>query len=226
MTDVATVVTWLRLFIGPGQVTELRALDVSDNGRWAQTHAGYFDADHLEPMAKAALSLHRTAVGVYFVPNPINPALLARCANKVRPQNKDRLLTTDKDIVRRHWMLVDCDPVRPDGISATDAEKAAAWDVAGQVKEYLWALDYHEPVIADSGNGYHLLYRIDLPVDDGGLVKITLNKLADDFDNDRVLIDRKVFNPARIVKLYGTTSRKGDDTPDRPHRESKVLSHA
>jgi len=27
-----------------------------------------------------------------------------------------------------------------------------------------------------------------------------------------------VFNPARICKLYGTLSRKGDSTPERPHR--------
>src|SRR5690606_16534917 len=32
-----------------------------------------------------------------------------------------------------------------------------------------------------------------------------------------------VHNAARIWKLYGTTTRKGDDTPERPHRRSEVL---
>lgn len=32
-----------------------------------------------------------------------------------------------------------------------------------------------------------------------------------------------MFNLARIVKLYGTMARKGDNTADRPHRKSRVL---
>jgi hypothetical protein len=28
----------------------------------------------------------------------------------------------------------------------------------------------------------------------------------------------------RIWKLYGTVSRKGDDTPDRPHRRSRIIA--
>ena len=48
--------------------------------------------------------------------------------------------------------------------------------------------------------------------------------LAAEFADDAVDIDQKVFNPARISKVYGTVSRKGDDTPDRPHRLSRMLS--
>ena len=29
--------------------------------------------------------------------------------------------------------------------------------------------------------------------------------------------------PARITKLYGTMTRKGDHTPERPHRRSRIL---
>jgi len=32
-----------------------------------------------------------------------------------------------------------------------------------------------------------------------------------------------VFNPARIWKLYGTVSRKGDSIPERPHRLARIL---
>jgi hypothetical protein len=77
--------------------------------------------------------------------------------------------------------------------------------------------------VADSGNGFHLLYRIDLPADDGELVKRCLKALAHQFDTDAVKIDTSVFNPSRIVKLYGTMSRKGDSTTERPHRRSSVL---
>ena len=36
-------------------------------------------------------------------------------------------------------------------------------------------------------------------------------------------IDGTVGNPARITKLYGTWVRKGDTTPERPHRVSNIL---
>ena len=36
-------------------------------------------------------------------------------------------------------------------------------------------------------------------------------------------VDTSTFNPARIVKLYGTPARKGDSMPDRPHRLARLL---
>ncbi len=36
-------------------------------------------------------------------------------------------------------------------------------------------------------------------------------------------VDSTTFNEARIVKLYGTKARKGNHTPERPHRRSQVL---
>jgi hypothetical protein len=47
--------------------------------------------------------------------------------------------------------------------------------------------------------------------------------LAQAFDDKTVTVDRKVFNPARIWKLYGTLACKGDNTGDRPHRVSRIL---
>jgi len=67
------------------------------------------------------------------------------------------------------------------------------------------------------------MYRIDLPVDDDGLVERVLQALAFKYDDDVVKIDLKVYNPARIWKLYGTWARKGDNTPDRPHRKASIL---
>ena len=64
---------------------------------------------------------------------------------------------------------------------------------------------------------------MDLPAEDGGLVKRVLVELARRFDNEAVSIDQKVANPSRIVKLYGTKACKGDHTEERPHRWSQVL---
>lgn len=222
MDDVVQIAEWLRLFIEPGQVTELRAIEVSENGRWPHTEAGYFDSDHLEDMARCAALLSSSAVGVYFIPNPVNPDLLARCANKVKTA-KEAMLTQDRHILERRWFLVDADPIREDGISSTDEEKVAAWEMIQNAREFLAARGFPQSVLCDSGNGYHLLCRADMPRDDGGRVQRLLAMVGAQFDNPRVKVDRKVFNPARIVKLYGTTSRKGDHTATRPHRDSKVI---
>ena len=40
------------------------------------------------------------------------------------------------------------------------------------------------------------------------------------FSTDKVKIDVSTFNNSRICKLYGTVSRKGSDTIDRPQRLS------
>jgi putative DNA primase/helicase len=143
-------------------------------------------------------------------------------ANNQAAQARDT--ASDADVLGRRWLLVDADPVRKSGISSTAEEKRRAWEIMRAVHAWLQGEGWPEPVLADSGNGYHLLYRIDLPKDDGGVVKAVLEALAARFDSDAVKIDTKVFNPSRIVKLYGTVARKGDSLRDRPHRRTGVLA--
>jgi putative DNA primase/helicase len=220
---VEQTAAWLRLFIAPGQVTELRALHVSTpEYRRPHTVAGFFDADHLDDMARAAARLTPRATGVYFTPNPLTPDLLARRCNRVDVAETSEL-AADNHVLARRRLMVDADPVRVSGVSATDAEKALALEVVRAVRAFLAGRGWPAPVLADSGNGYHLLYEIDLPADDGGLVQRCLQVLASRFDTEDVSIDQKVFNPARIWKMYGTLSRKGDSVPGRPHRLACVL---
>jgi hypothetical protein len=211
----------LRVLLAPGQVTELRALNVTDaDGRWPRTVAGYF-TDHAK-MAAAAVQLD-TASGVYFTPNPCNPDLLARSNNRAQKAQKSGL-TSDPDILTRRWFLVDLDFIRPGGISCTEEEHAAALERAGTVERALAADGWPAPISADSGNGGHLLYRVDLPAADDGLLMRALVALSARFTDDRVKVDTSVFNPSRIWKLYGTFARKGDSMPDRPHRLACLLS--
>ena len=81
------------------------------------------------------------------------------------------------------------------------------------------------PILADSGNGGHGLYRIDLPNDDASrtLLKTCLEVLALYFTDSVVSLDVGVFNAARILKVYGTLACKGDHLPERPHRLSQLL---
>jgi P4 family phage/plasmid primase-like protien len=217
--DVVEIERALRLMIPQGQVTELRAIDaVSGSNRYPHVVSGYYD--DVAKMAQDAAAI--TAKGVYFVPNVIMPPLLARSANRCRPAGKNPT-TGDHDIARRIRLLIDCDPIRPAGISSTDEEHAAALERAFKIRAAMSESGWAEPIVADSGNGAHLNYAIDQPADDGGLISRCLESLDLQFTDETVKIDTTVHNPARIWKLPGTVAAKGDDTPDRPHRMAKVL---
>jgi KaiC/GvpD/RAD55 family RecA-like ATPase len=218
--DTAEATKALALILEPGQVTELRSLFATTNGKhWVHTESGYFS--EIDRLIQSANTID-TAKGIYFIPNLINPALLARACNRIRPCDKHTALTSDNDVTKRRWLLVDCDSVHPADISATDEEHKAALLRADTIMRKLQAEGWPWPIMADSGNGAHLLYRIDEPADDSGLVQRCIEALATRFDDAAVKVDRKVFNPARIWKLYGTWACKGDDVPDRPHRLSKI----
>ena len=217
-TEIASAV---RLLAGPGQVVEVRALATG------AVHSGYFTDDTALARSCAALGDDPTVNGIYVTLNEVNPSLLSRRANRIRMRlSRSDATTGDADILRRRWFPVDIDPVRPSGISSTDEEHAAALAMADEVAAWLAELGFPEPVRADSGNGAHLLYRIDLPNDAASLalVKRGLSVLDAIFSDRSVTVDAANHNAGRIWKLYGTVSRKGDSTPDRPHRRSKILS--
>ena len=216
----AEIARALSVFISPQQVTELRALGVPRGAGRPITVTGYFN--DLQKMAAEAARLSQNgAKGVYFIPNPVRPALLARAENKVNIGGSGTS-THDSDIASRQWLFIDLDPIRPSGISATESERKATFQMLSQIVKTLTSLGWPEPVVADSGNGGHLLYRINLPTKDEGLIEKVLHALSFRFDNKHVQVDRKVFNPSRIWKLYGTVSRKGDSTLDRPHRVARI----
>jgi P4 family phage/plasmid primase-like protien len=222
LTDAEKVTGWLRALIGPGQVAELRALKVKRRGEYPHTEAGFFDADHLEDMARAALAVTAHARGTYYTLNPLRTDALARRSNRL-DRAEEGELAKDGDVVGRSWLLIDCDPERDRHVSASADEKAAAHAKAQEVWRFLQWRGWPQPAVGDSGNGYHLLYRVDLPADDGGLVQRVLQALARRFDSAEVKIDQAVFNPSRICKVPGTWARKGDDTADRPHRQAALL---
>jgi len=146
---------------------------------------------------------------------------LARAKN--RTVRSPKSTTTNGEIARRRWLLIDADPLRPPGIPSTDDELAAARSRVARVARFLKGKGFPGGVLAESGNGAHLLYRVDLPPDDGGLCKRVLQTLDARFTDEEVEVDDAVHNAARIWKLYGTTARKGDATEKRPHRRAKLL---
>jgi hypothetical protein len=213
----------LGIFLPTGAVTEIRALDGTlrgDRYTGASTFSGYFD--NLDLVA-SELSKLATAKAIFFVFNKLNPALLARRCNRLAVVDRGDA-TANHDIERRRFMVIDCDPVRPSGISSSDAEHDRALAKAAEVAEYFRARGWPQPIETDSGNGAHLFYPIDLPSDDGGTVEKFLGGVAKQFDDDKVKIDVGIHNAARLIKLPGTRAGKGDSIPNRPHRMAHIIS--
>ena len=220
--DAEEIIRTLKVFHDPAQITEIRVLNATTPSlKLPHTRSGYFDAEHIDWVPSELVTI-TSASGIYFTPNPVKPCLLARASNRIKLADRGET-TSDAEITHRHWLLVDIDPKRSAGISSSDDEHNAAEAKGREIMAALSDEGWPMPIFADSGNGFHLVYRIDLPTDDGGLVEGVLKALAERFDNAIVKIDTCVANPARIWKLYGTLSAKGDATPDRPHRMSKLV---
>ncbi|MEG2289408.1 MAG: hypothetical protein RSA29_03515 [Clostridium sp.] len=160
---------------------------------------------------------------IFFTLNAISEDLLARAKNRLIEYAKNT--TSDSDIIRRTFLLIDVDPKRPTGVSSTDEELKSAEVVLVKVVNYLSNEGFPEPIIACSGNGYHALYKLDLPntKEETQLIKDVLYALDDKFSDDKAQVDKTTFNPARITKVYGTKACKGDSTETRPHRRSKII---
>lgn len=205
----------------PHGMVEIRCLGV--DGKSNRTDSGYFNDFNIAAAAVQQYVNDRSTRGVYFVLNRFTPSLIARASNRFEQWTK--CTTTDADITWRNWFFIDCDSKRPTGISATQAELERTYHRAIEIWNWLVQQGFPAPTLAGSGNGIHLHCSINLPNDQNSfeLVRGVLRTLDAKFSDADVKIDTAVSNAARICRLYGTIARKGDNTPDRPHRISQLL---
>ena len=197
------------------QLVEVRVITPRTN------YSGYFkNIDNLVKQVK------RFEEGnIYFVLNRIHEACYSREQSE-RFVEKAKNTTSDNDITTRDWLLIDIDPKRPSGVSSSDSEKETAKDVIRNIHSFLRDIGFTKPFVCDSGNGFHLLYRVELENTEENrvLCQAFLQVLDIYFSTPNADIDKTVFNAARITKLYGTDSKKGNNTEDRPFRESDILT--
>jgi putative DNA primase/helicase len=216
--SITSISDGIDIFFVLGTEIEIRILKTPKG-----TVSGYFDALDLALRAveKAAATLTGNST-FYATLNPVMQQVHARAANRLKPYAD--VTTHDDEILRRRYLMVDCDPIRPAGVSSTAVELARALERRNEVVDWLSTQGWPAPVRAMSGNGGHALYRIDLANDASArdLVKACLGTLHQRFQDSTVSIDRSVFNAGRICKLYGTVTRKGDATADRPHRRAEI----
>src|SRR5918995_3739436 len=201
----------------PEDVIELRTL------KDGATFSGYFD-DH-QKLVKAAAKYDERGHDVYFTLNKLPEEIAYRRYNRVDRMKGRDATTSDKDVERRTYLFIDADCERVSGISSTDEEKRKSREKALEIRDHLRGQGWSDPIVCDSGNGYHLLYRVDLPNDQASLDLIAgvLEALDFKFSDEAVKVDTTTKNAARITKFYGTVAKKGDDLPQRPHRPSKIL---
>ena len=198
----------------PEDVIEVRCITSRSN------YSGYFK--NVDNIIK---ELPRYSNGnVYFVLNKISDGCYSREQHETFVE-KAKNTTSDGDISLREWLLIDVDPKRPSGVSSTNEEKNNAKLVINNVFSFLRDIGFAEPIVCDSGNGFHLLYKIALENTEANklLMQTVLQVLDLYFSNGKCDIDKTVFNASRITKLYGTDSKKGNNTDDRPHRQSSIL---
>ena len=200
-----------------GRVVEVRALKTPYG-----TCSGYY-TDTTIVQGVYDLSSDESVPNVYWTIQELKRDLAAGAVNTI---HKNVITTTDDDGVERYlYIPFDCDPKRPAGTSSTETEKAYSHDVACEIRDFL-SINYGiESILADSGNGYHVLIRVDMAVSDATveLVKKLLAALNAKFGTERVDVDTTVYNPSRILKVYGSVARKGEHTDERPWRTSGLV---
>lgn len=216
MINEDTIRRWWDLFVRENGFTEVRIL-----GRYQ--YSGYFsNVDNLINAIKPYASMDDEQV--YFVLNKIDSACYGRTQSE-RIVKSPKITTNDNDIIRRSFVFVDFDPVRKSGTNASNEEFEYAHKRAQQVFVFLRNQGFCEPIICKSGNGLHLVYKVDMPNDSETTetLKRFYEYLASVYTDEKVDIDTKVFNLARLCKLYGTMAKKGANLQDRPWRMSEII---
>lgn len=210
-----TLRQWYDVFKDNKDLVEIRILDPNTK----KTYSGYFT--DIETLLKAIKPYEYC--NIYFTLNVINDACYSREQHD-KISTRPKSTTSDNEIIARKWCLIDVDCEKPSDTNSTDEEKEWAKQVVNNIYKFLRDEGFEQPVICDSANGFHLLYKqamISSPQNTETMKKF-LQVLDMYFSTDKVKVDCSTFNPSRICKLYGVISRKGADTKERPQRESTI----
>lgn len=225
MIDREQIYLWWQLFQNSGNdLCEIRCLGPNN-----KTYSGYYRniekliAD-IEPIS------NRDNFQIYFCMNHIDENCYDREQHE-RLVEKPKNTTNDNDIDGRKFILIDLDPKRSAGIGSTNEQLELAHKMAVKVFNFLTDQGFYEPIVAQSGNGYHLLIPIrlsnaeDKRVENTKLIERFLKAISMMFATDKVDVDLKVFNASRICKLYGTYAKKGTNTEEHPWRLSRIIRY-
>ena len=132
-----------------------------------KTRSGYYNNEDALIEDTFSLSQKETTPNTYWTLQEIKPEIFDQ-QTATRQNNCDQKVfntTGDNDVLNFRWLPFDFDPLRPNKSksNSTNEEKAKALNVALDVRKFLADLGI-QSILADSGNGYHLLIKVLLPV--------------------------------------------------------------
>lgn len=218
------------LFFENGHAIEVRGLikNAGTNAAWEGwakgTVVGYFN--DRDKFTEAVTNLNAVdCKAIYICPNP-GPADLLAVANNRFVASEKGLLLSDNKVIKRNWLIIDIDPDRLPGISASKDEMELARSVASGILGWLNDVLGVNPHAIMSGNGIHVLVPVDFPNDDehNRLCLSFLKYVKSLFEEDGVVIDPQTSNISRATKVLETWVRKGENLEGfRPHRRVKLL---
>lgn len=131
---------------------------------------------------------------------------------------------SNEDVARIIGIPFDIDPENK-ADSATDEEKQKARENADKFMKWLKDQGYLEPYFDDSGNGFHIIQKVDIPVTHFSWLENQLRNYFKEVQRATPYTKMdSIYDMARIVKVAGTVSLKGANTKERPHRTAKILS--
>lgn len=212
----STIRQWYDVFKDNNELVEIRIMNPNDK----RVYSGYFT--DIETLLNEIKKYNHC--NIYFTLNVIDDACYSR-EQRDRVVLKPKSTTSDKEILARKWCLIDIDVDKPSDTNSTDEEKELAKQVANNVYKFLRDEGFEQPVVCDSSNGVHICLKQAMlsNSENTETMKKFLQVLDMYFSTDKIKIDCSTFNPSRICKLYGTYSRKGSDTAERPQRCSSFV---
>lgn len=194
--QITAIHNYLRRIFIPGDLIEIRGLK-STQGTLR------FLGDELGEAAKAASGMEKLGADVYYCINPVSRE--SRYALTATHNKAMRYIPTggtvgDKDIDARNIYFIDIDPERPTGTAASAEMRRDAMATSQRVHTFLAERGWPEPLVLDSGNGIHMLYRGSRCSADGSTVNFALKRLNSLFGGG-CKIDSAVSNPSRIARM-------------------------
>ena len=168
---------------------------------------GFFD--DVEAAAAEAVAWNEKGYNVFTNLNTINldEAMRGALNKPLQTAGRELRCANKGDVMEVNWLLVDVDPVRAcdnQHVPSTDDEQKCSYEVADAVEKYICdELGGPLPIFATSGNGYHLLWRLDLPADETSEknIKNFLLALAKKFNSKGASVDTSTASLFHLTKV-------------------------
>ncbi|MCP3170156.1 hypothetical protein [Myxococcus qinghaiensis] len=213
--------TWRWLAHAAHGVSEVRVIRPGGGGL---VGLGFFDDED----AFTSACVEANAAGnVYVGIQPRPRRFLELAPNVLRPLKKG---ASSQDIAVVTATVIDLDPVRPKDTASTEDELAHTLQVAEEAAAWCEAQGLSRPRLMMSGNGAQLWFALPpLSLEGAHADRVQAAMRAFEaevrarFQSGRVHVD-SIYDVARIIKVVGTVSRKGEGAAERPHRVARALS--